>query len=77
MRFSLCWFVLLLLVLGVGGVYVSAICWSLVLSCPLSSKRFNTNSMAFLASSGEEERRWQRQSSPLKAEMEILGSWHE
>ena len=65
-----------LLVLGVGGVYVSAICWSLVLSCPLSSKRFSTNSMAFLAYSGE-ERRWQRQSSPLKAEMEILGSWHE
>ena len=64
-------------VLWLGGLYVSAICLSVFLLWPLSSYRSRMNWISFFRALGEEQMRWQRQSSPLNEAMAVLGSWHD
>ena len=61
----------------VGGLYSVAMDSSLDLSWPLSSYRFNRNSISFWVCSRVEHSLWARHSSPLKVAMSVCGFWHD
>ena len=67
----------MLLLVSPGGVYVCAICVSVCLLWPLSSKRFMVNAISFCICSGEEQMRWMRHSSPLNVAVTVDGCWQD